>query len=307
MGTVRTCLAALAGVLLVGAACSVTPEPSPSPRGLRYIALGDSYTIGTSVSSAESWPSQLVARLGGRLELVANLGVNGYSSADLIAAELPPLDELRPEFVTLQICVNDVVRSVSRATYTANVERILDELLGRLPANRILAVATPDYTLTPMGGSFGNPAQQSAEIAAFNTVLQEAAQARGIAFVLDVFAISRRVASDPSLVASDAPPQRGAVRAVGQRDSTRSRGVAGQLLRRASAISALPLFLQPPNPQSPTSPRGQLGVWNAGLVPLSTLIRGHGQRVVEERPNPSPQPWLGGLIGHTETVPSQGP
>jgi acyl-CoA thioesterase-1 len=171
--------------------------------GLRYVALGDSYTIGTSVSSAESWPSQLVARLGGRLELVANLGVNGYSTADLIAAELPALDELRPEFVTVQIGVNDVVRGVSTATYTANVERILDALLGQLPATRILAVVTPDYTLTPMGGSFGNPTQQSAEIAAFNTVLEEAAQARGIAFVPDVFEISRRVASDPSLVAAD--------------------------------------------------------------------------------------------------------
>lgn len=188
---------------MVGAACGVTPEPSPSAAGLRYVALGDSYTIGTSVSSAESWPSQLVARLGGRLELVANLGVNGYSSADLIATELPALDELRAELVTVQIGVNDVVRGVPRNDYRANVEHILDTLLDRLPPQRILAVATPDYTLTPMGGSFGNPAQQSAGIVAFNTVLEEAAQARGIAFVPDIYEISRRVASDQSLVGSD--------------------------------------------------------------------------------------------------------
>ncbi len=171
--------------------------------GLRYVALGDSYTIGTSVSSADSWPSQLVERLGGRLELVANLGVNGYSSADLVAAELPALPDLDPEFVTVQIGVNDVVRGVPEATYSENVTYILDALLERLPPNRILAVATPDYTLTPMGGSFGNRAQQSAEIAAFNDVFQEAARERGIAFVPDVFEISRRVASDLSLVASD--------------------------------------------------------------------------------------------------------
>ena len=188
---------------MIGAACSVMPEPSPSAAGLRYVALGDSYTIGTSVSAAESWPGQLVARLGGRLELVGNLGVNGYSSADLIAAELPALDDLAPEFVTVQIGVNDVVRGVPRTVYTANVEHILDVLLEQSPPSRILAVATPDYTLTPMGGSFGNPAQQSAEIAAFNAVLAEAAEARGIAFVPDIFEISRRVASDSSLVASD--------------------------------------------------------------------------------------------------------
>ena len=197
------CLAVVAGALLVVAACGMRPEPSPSAADLRYVALGDSYTIGTSVSSTESWPSQLVAWLGGRLELVSNLGVNGYSTADLIQDELPALDELRPEFVTVQIGVNDVVRGVAKAMYTANIEHILDALLDQLPPQRILAVATPDYTLTPMGGSFGNPAQQSAEIAAFNTVLQEAAEARGIAFVPEIFEISRRVASDSALVAPD--------------------------------------------------------------------------------------------------------
>jgi lysophospholipase L1-like esterase len=196
-------LTALAVALLIGAACAVTAEPTPSSMGARYVALGDSYTIGTAVSSTDSWPSQLVARLGGRLELVANLGVNGYSTDDLIVAELPALDDLHPEFVTVQIGVNDVVRGVPQATYAANIELILDALLERLAPTRILAVATPDYTLTPAGSSFGNPAQQSAEIARFNDVLRAAAEARGIAFVPDIYEISRRVASDPLLVAGD--------------------------------------------------------------------------------------------------------
>jgi len=196
-------LVALGAALLVGAACTVTAEPTPSAIGGRYIALGDSYTVGTAVSSNDSWPSQLVGRLNGRLELVANLGVNGYSTDDLIAAELPALDDLDPEFVTVQIGVNDVVRGVPQVTYAANVELILDELLERLTPARILAVATPDYTLTPAGSSFGDPAQQSAEIARFNDVLRIGAEARGIAFVAEIYEISRRVASDPALVAGD--------------------------------------------------------------------------------------------------------
>ncbi|MGH2462135.1 MAG: SGNH/GDSL hydrolase family protein [Candidatus Limnocylindria bacterium] len=194
---------AAALALLMATACTATAEPSPSRSGLRYVALGDSYTIGTSVSSADSWPSQLVARMGGQLELVANLGINGYSSADLIAAELPALTDLGPEFVSVQIGVNDVVRGVPEASYRENVALILDALLEHLPANRILAVATPDYTLTPAGSSFGDPVQQSAAIARFNDVLRSAADARGIAFVADIFEISGRVASDRSLVASD--------------------------------------------------------------------------------------------------------
>ena len=71
---------------------------------MRYVALGDSYTIGTSVSADESWPSQLVARVP-QLELVANLGVDGYTSTDLITDELPQLDRLNPELVSVLIDV----------------------------------------------------------------------------------------------------------------------------------------------------------------------------------------------------------
>jgi lysophospholipase L1-like esterase len=178
-------------------------EPASPPSVVRYVALGDSYTIGTSVPSSEAWPTQLVERLDWRLTLVANLGVNGYSSADLIADELPRLADLQPEFVSVQIGVNDVVRGVPEPTYVANVDAILDELLEALPANRIVAVATPDYTVTPMGASFGNPAQQSAAIARFNDVLREAAESRDVAFVPEIYAISQDAASDRSLVAAD--------------------------------------------------------------------------------------------------------
>src|SRR3954454_12408022 len=50
---------------------------------LRLVTLGDSYTIGTSVPAADRWPNQLVRRFAGRLDLVANLGVNGYASSDV--------------------------------------------------------------------------------------------------------------------------------------------------------------------------------------------------------------------------------
>jgi acyl-CoA thioesterase-1 len=171
---------------------------------IRYVALGDSYTIGTSVGAAERWPNQLVVRLAGRvpLELVANLGVNGYSSADLVRAELPQLDALRPDFVTVLIGVNDVVRGVTAAAYRANLEVTFDDLLGRLPAARIVVVGTPDYTRTPSGAAFGDPAQQRAAIADFNAIAREMAEARGITFVV-ISSVADAVEGDPSLVAND--------------------------------------------------------------------------------------------------------
>ena len=172
---------------------------------MRYVALGDSYTIGTSVPGHDRWPDQLVATVGPvepRLELVANLGVNGYTSADLIRDELPALDALRPEFVSVLIGVNDVVQGVPPGTYAANAERILDALLGHLAPTRIVIVATPDYTVTPAGGDYGDPRRQHDGIIEVNGLMARAAASRGIAFV-DILDLSLRVADDRALVADD--------------------------------------------------------------------------------------------------------
>ena len=173
---------------------------------LRYVALGDSYTIGTSVDdAAERWPNQLVTALGDDppgLRLVANLGVNGFTSADVIRVELPRLEALRPEFASLLVGVNDVVRGVPEATYAANVSLIVGELLARLPSNRIVIVSTPDYTVTPSGADYGDPARQAAGIRRFNAILAGEATARGIAWV-DIHDLSLRAAADRSLVADD--------------------------------------------------------------------------------------------------------
>ena len=169
---------------------------------MRYVALGDSYTIGTSVAADESWPSQLVARLP-ELELAANLAVNGYTSTDLITQELPQLDRLQPEYVSILIGVNDVVQGVPDLVYAGNVTIILEELLSHLPPSRILSVATPDYTRTPRGGDYGDPVQQSDAIVRVNAILREASEQRSIPFVAEIFEISELASEDERLVATD--------------------------------------------------------------------------------------------------------
>jgi acyl-CoA thioesterase-1 len=178
---------------------------APARAALRYVALGDSYTIGTSVAPGERWPDQLMASLREAtptLELVANLGVNGYTSADLLRDELPALARLGPEFVSVLIGVNDVVQGVPAATYEEHVAAILDALLEGLPAARILTVATPDYTVTPAGADYGDPDRQHAGIVATNATMERLATRRGIAFV-DTFDLSLRATHDRTLVAAD--------------------------------------------------------------------------------------------------------
>jgi lysophospholipase L1-like esterase len=184
---------------------TASPLTSPVTGALRYVALGDSYTIGTSVGIDARWPNQLVAALGTdepTLQLVANLGVNGYTSRDVRDDELPRLDALEPGFVSLLVGVNDVVQGVPEATFRQNVDTILDDLVARVGAERILIVTTPDYTVTPAGGDYGDPAQQSAGIQRNNAILTELAERRGI-LVVDIYDLSLEAANDRSLVADD--------------------------------------------------------------------------------------------------------
>jgi lysophospholipase L1-like esterase len=173
---------------------------------LRFVPLGDSYTIGTSVAEAERWPNQLVGLLAGdplSLHLVGNPAVNGFASGDLIRAELPKLENLRPEFVTVQIGVNDVVQGVPDVDYSANLSLILDSLVEQLPASRVLCLASPDYTVTPQGAAFGPPETQRAGIMRNNEILRGAAEGRGIRFVPEIFEISQMAGDDPRMVAGD--------------------------------------------------------------------------------------------------------
>jgi lysophospholipase L1-like esterase len=173
---------------------------------MRYVALGDSYSIGTSVAEHERWPNQLVARLADAeepLELVGNLGVNGHTSGDLIREQLPRLARLRPEMASVLIGVNDVVQGRPEEEYGAHASQILDTILMSMPATRVFGVATPDYTMTPQGDAFGVPELQSAGIARNNQVLAAACDARGVVFVPDIFEISRALGNDRSMLATD--------------------------------------------------------------------------------------------------------
>jgi acyl-CoA thioesterase-1 len=203
----------MAFVAVLVAACGGGAGASPSAAGtisaprmtatdrLRYVALGDSYTIGTSVAESERWPNQLVEKVPG-VDLVANLGVNGFTSDDVIRVELPQLASRRPEVVTLLIGVNDVVQGVPESTYRGNVAEILDRLVELVDADHVIVLTTPDYTVTPSGSDFGDPTRQSAGIRKNNQAITELATARGVR-VVDIYDISLLAVADRTLVAPD--------------------------------------------------------------------------------------------------------
>jgi acyl-CoA thioesterase-1 len=173
---------------------------------IRYVALGDSYTIGTGAQLNESWPALCTSRLqekGFSIGLAGNLGRNGWTSQNLIDGQLPQLIVLKPDFVTLLIGVNDWVQGVDAATFQGHLQLILDVLLKILPSPRnILIVTIPDFSVTPTGKQFSNGRDIARGITEFNQIIIKEAQSRGLKTV-DLFPLSQAMGQDPSLIALD--------------------------------------------------------------------------------------------------------
>lgn len=190
-------------LLLAALALSSAVRADTAPS-IRYLALGDSFTIGTGSSPAEAFPARLADRwrAAGRQVELRNLGVNGYTTQDLIDEELPAAGSFAPTFVTLAIGANDLVRGVDAARYREQLRRIFALLAtaGVSPA-RVVALPQPDWSQSPAAAGFGDPATTAARIRDFNRILREQATAAGARYV-DLFPLMERQARG-KLVAGD--------------------------------------------------------------------------------------------------------
>jgi lysophospholipase L1-like esterase len=171
------------------------------------VALGDSYTIGTGLTDElQNFPSLLAGRLteeSGIHVALVNLGVNGYTTTDLIREELPPARDLQPDLATVLIGANDVVQGSSETSYRTRLAQIYDALAGfELPATRVLAVSTPDFSALAGAAPFGTPSDLRARIDAFNRIARSEAAARDFHFA-DISAISREDANGRDWLAAD--------------------------------------------------------------------------------------------------------
>jgi lysophospholipase L1-like esterase len=175
-------------------------------KEVNYLPLGDSYTICTGATEKESWPVLLTQHLNEdkiKTTLLENPARNGYSTQNLIDRELPLVKKLKPNFVTLLIGVNDWVREVPENTFKNNFIFILDELQKELPdKSKIVLITIPDFGVTPQGKLYGGGRDISEGISAFNSIIKAEGKKRGLP-VVDVFAVSKKMKEDNSLVAAD--------------------------------------------------------------------------------------------------------
>ena len=173
---------------------------------IRYVALGDSYTIGEGASVKESWPALMTRHLkakGVDIELVANPSVTGWTTQQLIDNELPIFRKEKPKFATLLIGVNDWVQDVSAEDFRKRFAFIVDEMLPVLESEyRLLVVTIPDFGVTPSGPQYARGRDISEGIASFNRIIVEESKERGVR-VVDIFELSKKMETDRSLVAKD--------------------------------------------------------------------------------------------------------
>ena len=89
---------------------NIPQENRNTMKEIKYVAIGDSYTIGEGVKENERWPNLLVEHLnkdGINVKLVANPSVTGWTTQQAIDLELPILRNKKPDFVTVLLGVND--------------------------------------------------------------------------------------------------------------------------------------------------------------------------------------------------------
>jgi len=179
-------------------------------RKHRFLALGDSYTIGEGVAASARWPALLAAALRRQVVPVEEPRViarTGWTTDELLAAidaADPPIDD-DYDLVTLLVGVNDQYRGRGVESFRAGFDRLLERAVtfAGKPA-RVVGVSIPDWSVTPFASSDPRGASAIArEIDVFNSVGRALAESAGAAFV-DITPISRRAANNRELLAADA-------------------------------------------------------------------------------------------------------
>jgi lysophospholipase L1-like esterase len=195
-----------------------TPVRDAGRAEARYLALGDSYTIGESVDPEERYPVQVRRMLAENDHLVCGdpeiIAVTGWTTGDLLdalsAAKWGGVGEsARPQasydIVSLLIGVNNQYQGRSQAEYREQLGLLLQKCIG-LAGNRpdrVVVLSIPDYSVTPFARARDMDAILiAAQLDSFNRINCELARTYKVNYI-DVMAESRKAVADPSLIATD--------------------------------------------------------------------------------------------------------
>ena len=174
--------------------------------GFKYLALGDSYTIGQGVLEEARFPMQVAAILSAKNIAVnkpAIIAQTGWPTASLLAA----IEQVNPapdnDIVTLLIGVNDQYQSHDttgyRNKFTTSLEKAIQLAKGK--PHRVFVLSIPDYSVTPFGmGAYAS--QTALEIDQFNSINKSVTLSYNVSYT-DVTTISRAAKGNATMLAPD--------------------------------------------------------------------------------------------------------
>jgi lysophospholipase L1-like esterase len=172
---------------------------------VKFLALGDSYTIGESVAVSFRWPMQLVDSLQRRgvdclqPKIIATTGWRTDQLKHAISRS-----RLKGEYnlVSLLIGVNNYYQGKSVESYAPEFEELLKIAIQLAGGHKsaVFVLSIPDYGYTPFGKE--NQEKISAGIDAYNDVNKSITEKYGVKYY-SITDISRRGLNEPDLIATD--------------------------------------------------------------------------------------------------------
>jgi acyl-CoA thioesterase-1 len=173
---------------------------------IRYVALGDSYTIGTGAKESENWPSVLTKQLKENkidIDLIANPSVNGRTTYGVIESGLPVFDKSNATFVTLLIGVNDWIQGVDTAEFRENLSYIINHVQSKLPdKSKMVLITIPDFSVTPSGKNYSRGRDVAKGLSEFNAIILSEAKKHNLK-TADLYEISKKMKDNPDWIAND--------------------------------------------------------------------------------------------------------
>ena len=170
----------------------------------KYLALGDSYTIGQNVCDTCRFPFQLKEALEDGLDATIELGIiaqTGWTTTNLknaISNQNPSRDH---DLVTLLIGVNNQYQNKPFSLYEQEFPELLATAIALAKGDKdnVIVVSIPDYAFTPYGNGSSSI---SSQIDAYNAFAENYSTQNGVVFV-NITDITRQGLANPALVASD--------------------------------------------------------------------------------------------------------
>lgn len=171
-----------------------------------YLALGDSYTIGESVSYELNYPNQLYEKLVAddiAIEEPTIIARTGWTTDELAAAIKQANPDSNYCLVSLSIGVNNQFRGYNQAAYVENFEELLQQAIAFAGGDteRVFVLSIPDYGFTPFGQR-RNPVTISQELDEYNAINKMISEKYEVKY-FDITTISREGLDRTELVASD--------------------------------------------------------------------------------------------------------